>query len=105
MSDIAFSRDGRTIATAGFDRCARLWDLDPKESVLLEVPNPKRSVAFGVAFSPDGRTLASARGDGTVRLWDVAAGRVRAALEGHTGSVYSVAFSPDGRTLASARNG
>lgn len=59
------------------------------------------SPVIAVAFSPDGRTLATGSHGNTLNLWDVATGQVKAALEGHSGSVNAVDFSPDGRFLAS----
>ncbi|MFD0394032.1 WD40 repeat domain-containing protein [Streptomyces nogalater] len=104
----SFSRDGRTLATASYDRTVRLWDVtDPHRPASLGRPlTGHASWVSSAVFSPDGRTLASAGDDGTIRLWNVA-DRTRpeplgAPLTGHRGTIYLVAFSPDGRTLASA---
>jgi WD40 repeat protein len=100
VTRVAFSPDGKRLATGCADQTVRLWDTATGRAIhiLRGHTGPVR----GVAFSPDGQTVASASDDRTVRIWDAQTGREIRALEGHTDAVYSVAFSPDGKLLASA---
>jgi WD40 repeat protein len=101
VASVAFSPDGRQLATGGWDNQARLWDATTGEP-LLNLPLFHNSDVWCVAFSPDGKRLASGSADQTVKVWDTATGQEALSLKGHAGHVWAVAFSPDGSQLASA---
>ncbi|MFD9886992.1 hypothetical protein ACFWZT_36650 [Streptomyces alboflavus] len=96
----AFTRDGRTLATASWDHSVKLWNV--RSHRLLATLTGHTDAVTAVRFSPDGRTLATASNDRSVKLWDTGSRRLLATLTGHTNMVEGLAFSPDSRTLVSA---
>ena len=98
---LAFSPDGKTLASGGSDETIILWDVDGRRPVGAPLTGQTAAVQ-SLAFSPDHKTLASGGGDGAIVLWDVRTGSMLGEpLTGHASSVQSLAFSPDGLTLAS----
>jgi WD40 repeat protein len=96
---LAFSSDGKWLATGGWDRTVKLRDAATGEEKLTIFGH--EGFVLDLAFSPEGRSLASASEDRCVRLWEVPSGRQIGVFHGHTDFVQAVAFAPDGRGLAS----
>ena len=101
ISHLAFSPDGKTLASALGDGTIKLWE--PATGKLKATLRGHLGKVFTVAFSPDGKILASCGHDRSVRFWEPSTGRLEATLKPeHKDRVLSVAFSPDGTMLASA---
>jgi WD40 repeat protein len=97
---LAFSPDGRVLATAGYDRLIKLWDA--AAGTELRTLKDHSDTVYGLAFSPDGKLLVSGSADRAVKVWDAATGGRLATLADATDWVYAVAWSPDGRHVAAA---
>jgi WD40 repeat protein len=98
---LAFSRDGRRLASGGDDRVIHIWDAASGQP-LAECRGHKSKV-LSIAFRPDGSRLLTTSHDGTVRQWDTRTGReAEPPYDRHTAEVFAAVYSPDGQRVASA---
>jgi WD40 repeat protein len=105
VNGVAFSPDGKRLATAEYNEIVKLWDAATgKELLLLNLKAPPggHNAVNCVAFSPDGLQVVTGSEDGTVRFWDATTGKAGRILRGHGGAIMSLAFRRDGQRLASA---
>ena len=98
VQSVAWSPDGRRLATGSWDRTAKVWDAASGKDLLTL---PAAGIVGSVAWSPDGKWLATAS-DGNVKMWNIATGQVVLTLRDGNSSGDSVAWSPDGKRLATA---
>ena len=102
IATIAYSPDGKKLATGSWDKTAIIWDaLTGDKLFTLE---GHRDTVRRVVFSPDGTRIVTASFDGTAMVWDAALGKELFTFSGHTTSLFDAAFSPDGTRIATVSN-
>jgi WD40 repeat protein/serine/threonine protein kinase len=97
--DVAFTRDGRQLASIDDNGVAKVWNVQSGREVFRIQAHDKPAEC--VAFSPDGHYLATGSRDRSIKIWDLETRKSIRILQGHQAPITSVAFSLDGRRLAS----
>src|SRR6266699_2209048 len=99
ITGVAWSPDGKRIASASQDETVQVWDATTGKRLLTYQGHT--SIVTAVAWSPDGVHIASASADHTVQVWDAATGNHVYTYHGHAGPVNAVSWSPDSKRIAS----
>ena len=98
---LAFSKDGQTLVTSGFDDKLIWWPVNDATPKPIREVTAHKGWIRALDVSPDGKLLASGGNDRIVKLWSMTDGKLATELSGHELDVYSLMFHPDGKHLLS----
>ncbi|MEL7244798.1 MAG: CHAT domain-containing protein [Cyanobacteria bacterium J06573_2] len=102
VESIAFSSDGKILASGSYDKTVRLWNVENGE--YLRILTGHTLPIKSVAFHRHGSILASGSNDKTIRLWNIQTGECSNILQGHENNIIFLSFHPDDEKLISASN-
>jgi WD40 repeat protein len=94
LAGLAFSPDGKRLASTSLDGTVRVWSLEPGREIVT-ILSPIAGYGNRVVYSPDGREFATNGGDGTATIWNAETGQPRLTVTGHSAEVMNMAFSPE----------
>jgi WD40 repeat protein len=101
VTAIAFSPDGKFLASAGKDHTVKIWDLENGHERVSYTGHT--TSVWAIAFSPDGTAIASGAAEPDIRLWDPMTGKDQRTITGNGAYIYSLAYMPDGKYLVSGQ--
>jgi len=96
-----FGPDGKTLASAGYDRTVKIWDAKATDKP-PQILKDHSDAVYALRFHPDGKLLATGSADRTVKIWDTSTGKRSYSLSDSTDWVYALAWSRDGKRLFAA---
>lgn len=97
---LAISPDGTRVFAAGFDRAAKLFDLQTGE-IFADLGEQRKAI-WSAEYAPDSKTFVAGGADSIIKIWNAADGKPLDTLTGNAGFMWALAFTPDGKRLASA---